>query len=49
MQARIAVQMLLARINGSEAAVESRLTPTELVVRDSCGCRSAARPMTAVK
>jgi LacI family transcriptional regulator len=38
-QARIAVQMLLARVNESDAETETRLVPTELVIRDSCGCR----------
>ncbi len=38
-QGRIAVQMLLARVRGSDAVVEARLISTTLVIRESCGCR----------
>jgi LacI family transcriptional regulator len=41
-QAQIAVQMLLARVNGSDAETETRLVPTELVIRESCGCKSGS-------
>ena len=37
-QGRTAVEMLLARVNGSEDAVEAKLIPTELAIRQSCGC-----------
>jgi LacI family transcriptional regulator len=37
-QGRIAVEMLLARVDASADAVETKLIPTELVIRQSCGC-----------
>lgn len=39
-QGQLAVQMLLARIQGSEAPPETRVLPTELVIRRSCGCNA---------
>jgi LacI family transcriptional regulator len=39
-QGRLAVQMLLARIQGSETPPETRVLPTELVIRRSCGCNA---------
>jgi DNA-binding LacI/PurR family transcriptional regulator len=38
-QGQLAVRMLLARINGAESAVETKILPAELVIRRSCGCR----------
>ncbi len=37
-QGQLAVQMLLARVQGSKAPAETRVIPTELVIRRSCGC-----------
>lgn len=37
-QGQLAVRMLLARVQGSEAPAETRVIPTELVIRRSCGC-----------
>ena len=37
-QGQLAVNMLLARINGVESAVEIKILPTTLVIRQSCGC-----------
>ena len=37
-QAQLAVNLLLARINGTESVVEIRILPAELVIRRSCGC-----------
>jgi LacI family transcriptional regulator len=37
-QGQLAVRMLLARINNSQAPVETCVIPTELVIRRSCGC-----------
>jgi LacI family transcriptional regulator len=37
-QGRLAVNMLLGRINGAQSAVETKVLPAELVVRRSCGC-----------
>ena len=39
-QGHLAVRMLLARIGGSTEATVTEVTPTELVVRRSCGCRA---------
>lgn len=40
-QGQLAVRMLLARINGTESAVETQILPTALVIRRSCGCTPA--------
>lgn len=37
-QGQLAVRMLLARVQGSETPPETRVIPTELVIRRSCGC-----------
>jgi LacI family transcriptional regulator len=37
-QGQLAVNLLLARINGTTSAVETKVLPAELVVRRSCGC-----------
>ncbi|MBN2390601.1 MAG: LacI family DNA-binding transcriptional regulator [Anaerolineae bacterium] len=37
-QGQLAVRMLLARMQGSETPPETRVIPTELVIRRSCGC-----------
>jgi LacI family transcriptional regulator len=37
-QGQLAVQMLLARIQGSQDPPETRVIPTELAIRRSCGC-----------
>lgn len=37
-QGQLAVRRLLARINGAEFAIETKILPTELVIRRSCGC-----------
>jgi LacI family transcriptional regulator len=47
-QAQIAVQMLLARVNGSDAEKETRVIPTELVIRGSCGCTGGASKVVLV-
>jgi LacI family transcriptional regulator len=39
-QGQLAVRMLLARMQGSEAPPETRVIPTELVIRRSCGCNA---------
>jgi DNA-binding LacI/PurR family transcriptional regulator len=40
-QGRLAVRMLLDRIHGVASAIETKVLPATLVVRRSCGCRSA--------
>jgi len=40
-QGQLAVNLLLARINGAESAVETKILPTTLVIRRSCGCTLA--------
>jgi LacI family transcriptional regulator len=40
-QGQLAVNLLLARINGAEPAVEAKILPAVLVIRRSCGCTSA--------
>jgi LacI family transcriptional regulator len=47
-QGRMAVRMLLARVNGSDAAVETKLIPTQLVIRQSCGCTGLPRSKAPV-
>ena len=37
-QGQMAVRMLISRINGTEAAVETKVFPTAVVIRQSCGC-----------
>jgi LacI family transcriptional regulator len=37
-QGQLAVNLLLARINGAATAVETQTLPAELVIRRSCGC-----------
>jgi len=37
-QGQFAVRMLIARVNEADAAVENKEIPTELVIRQSCGC-----------
>ena len=37
-QGQLAVRMLLDRINGLDSAVETKILPTTLVIRQSCGC-----------
>jgi LacI family transcriptional regulator len=37
-QGQLAVNLLLARINGTESPAETRILPAELVLRRSCGC-----------
>lgn len=37
-QGQLAVRMLLARVQGSQAPPETRVIPTELAIRRSCGC-----------
>jgi LacI family transcriptional regulator len=37
-QGQLAVNLLLARIDGAEPVVETRILPAELVIRRSCGC-----------
>jgi LacI family transcriptional regulator len=37
-QGQIAVRLLLNRIQGSDAPVETQVIPTKLVIRRSCGC-----------
>jgi LacI family transcriptional regulator len=40
-QGQLAVNLLLARINGAEPAVQTKVLPAKLVIRRSCGCTSA--------
>jgi LacI family transcriptional regulator len=37
-QGQLAVNLLLARISGTESTVETRVLPAALVIRRSCGC-----------
>lgn len=37
-QGQLAVRMLIARVNEADAVVENKEIPTELVIRQSCGC-----------